>query len=593
MAKYKQSNGKYYRQATNGSWFQVNLGKDGYFHWKQPDGQKVRSQEKVKNVFSSSKSDKDAQDVKAFYQMIGKQQRAKDPNQGLVSKDAFLSDEEFGKRHIEQLNRTNDYFRTHTLSPAKEKPYWQQQREKPFVELMRESLAYAPVMGDTFDIGDATKEITDGNYFGGGVNLASTVLLAALPEPIEKLAKKGIKKVLNSKTVKALLPEIDNAGNKVWKMSNVTDPDFIAKSDALNKDLVREAGEIYSDYPVFLPRLESQLRLGNEVQQEAARKHLLDIRDLAEGNMSPDHIDLRGNIYPSVSAYTEAVSRINPDESIMFGWKGVGGGKDAQLTLNPFEEGLESGKYKGQFATSSVFATMPYTPYGKVRNVDNNLDQYIDDYFETLIQGNRNLRNTLEPAKKKAKESIHTIQEFSKKYKQQGGMHQAAYIDRDVLQNATPTEVADYIQAQRTLRQILGNDGNVVELYQKTPKAFQDFNLILQREYPWVSTTEGIYIPEIDLDWNNHLFDWNQLAKKLRFDRNVPDIGGIGADRVAAIVGSTNNRNALAVLRNMQEQSGPISNTIIFRPDSYGVAHKKGGKMKLVNKNKKHDKRFN
>jgi hypothetical protein len=66
---------------------------------------------------------------------------------------------------------------------------------------------------------------------------------------------------------------------------------------------------------------------------------------------------------------------------------------------------------------------MPYTPYGKVRNVDNNLDQYIDDYFETLIQGNRNLRNTLEPAKKKAKESIHTIQEFSKKYKQQGGMH--------------------------------------------------------------------------------------------------------------------------------------------------------------------------
>jgi hypothetical protein len=33
------------------------------------------------------------------------------------------------------------------------------------------------------------------------------------------------------------------------------------------------------------------------------------------------------------------------------------------------------------------------------------------------------------------------------------------------LQNATPTEVADYIQAQRTLRQILGNDGNVVELY--------------------------------------------------------------------------------------------------------------------------------
>jgi hypothetical protein len=63
--------------------------------------------------------------------------------------------------------------------------------------------------------------------------------------------------------------------------------------------------------------------------------------------MSPDHVDLRGNIYPSVSAYTEAVSRLNPDESIMFGWKGVGGGKDAQLTLNPFEEGLESGKYKG------------------------------------------------------------------------------------------------------------------------------------------------------------------------------------------------------------------------------------------------------
>jgi hypothetical protein len=43
----------------------------------------------------------------------------------------------------------------------------------------------------------------------------------------------------------------------------------------------------------------------------------------------------------------------------------------------------------------------------------------------------------------------------------------------------------------------------------------------------------------------------------------------------------------------MQEQSGPISNTIIFRPDSYGVAHKKGGKMKLIKKNKKHDKRFN
>ena len=42
MANYKYENGNYYRQSSNGSWFQVQRDNNGYLTWKQPDGKKVK-----------------------------------------------------------------------------------------------------------------------------------------------------------------------------------------------------------------------------------------------------------------------------------------------------------------------------------------------------------------------------------------------------------------------------------------------------------------------------------------------------------------------------------------------------------------------
>lgn len=42
MGNYKEENNKFYRQASDGSWFEVQLNSDGNFTWTQPDGQKVK-----------------------------------------------------------------------------------------------------------------------------------------------------------------------------------------------------------------------------------------------------------------------------------------------------------------------------------------------------------------------------------------------------------------------------------------------------------------------------------------------------------------------------------------------------------------------
>ena len=41
MGKYKYENGKYYRQASNGNWFEVTRDANGIFYWIQPDGKRV------------------------------------------------------------------------------------------------------------------------------------------------------------------------------------------------------------------------------------------------------------------------------------------------------------------------------------------------------------------------------------------------------------------------------------------------------------------------------------------------------------------------------------------------------------------------
>lgn len=53
MANYKYENGKYYRQSSNGTWFEVTKDEDGKFTWIQPDGQRVYDSKGVVNTRTS------------------------------------------------------------------------------------------------------------------------------------------------------------------------------------------------------------------------------------------------------------------------------------------------------------------------------------------------------------------------------------------------------------------------------------------------------------------------------------------------------------------------------------------------------------